>query len=258
MVCPFRWQNSIERRLPCVRRQIVWPLVVCAWFSAPFLSVLFAFDAGTPGTSLTREFVAQHASSAAVTLYVTVKDAKGAGMIGVTVTVQPGNLRQVTNERGDCEFAGLSPGKYNITATREGNVPLTNSVILETNEQFIHEMTLTPLPPQPDVKSEILKLLEHYRGAYEKMDVEGIREVYPGAPARALEQQFSNLKSLTVAFLNPTFSVFDVTGGKAVVVVRLRRKSNPGQTEPTRAEFKFEKSQGSDRWVISSVQFFRQ
>jgi hypothetical protein len=80
----------------------------------------------------------------------------------------------------------------------------------------------TPARPSPEsiAKDEIQKLLNAYRTAYERLDVDGIKRVYPTAPLAGLRRAFNDYKAAEYTYTGePEFIDLDPALGTATIKV---------------------------------------
>jgi serine/threonine protein kinase len=110
-----------------------------------------------------------------------------------------------------------------------------------------------PISAEELAKKDIQKLLEEYRDAYERMDLNGIQRTFPSAPVKNLKSGFSGYNSLKYALEgSPEFVDVDPSRGMAVVKAKflLTPDAKVGSQAPYRREetFKLELQKGA--WVI--------
>ena len=170
------------------------------------------------------------APSMRVDLLVTVVDATEKDVLsGVLVTLNPGGFTAETNANGRWLFEGLAPGQYQVTASRESHFTYNDTVDVDAGRGDDDvEIELIPLPDpriaEEAAEAEIRITVEEYRSAFEDLDLEGVKAVYPDAPERSLSNQFSNIENLTFTFAPLEFTALNVDAGTATVAVKITRK----------------------------------
>jgi hypothetical protein len=112
-----------------------------------------------------------------------------------------------------------------------------------------------PLSAEALAKKDILKVLEEYRDAYERLDLAGIKRVYPDAPIANLKRGFADYRGLKFALEGePEFTQVDPSRGIAVVKAKflLTPEVKVGTQSPYKREevFNFEMQNGI--WIIRS------
>jgi ketosteroid isomerase-like protein len=112
----------------------------------------------------------------------------------------------------------------------------------------------TPTPPaQPSVAAEeaaIRATLREYAAAYESLDVDAVRRVYPGVNAGALARSFNGLSAQQVRISGDDKITID--GATAVVTCTVLQSFTPkvgqGRRQNVQSTFRLQKTGG--RWVI--------
>jgi len=112
----------------------------------------------------------------------------------------------------------------------------------------------TPPPPaQPSVAAEeaaIRETLREYAAAYESLDVDAVRRVYPGVNAGALARSFNGLSAQQVRISGDDRITID--GATAVVTCTVLQSFTPkvgqGRRQNLQSTFRLQKTGG--RWVI--------
>jgi uncharacterized caspase-like protein len=108
-----------------------------------------------------------------------------------------------------------------------------------------------------DDKTAIAQTLEEYKNAYQTMDVERLRKVYPAfANFTALQQRFADLQSIAVAMGTPQITI--IADGTAVAtclysMTFTARTGKNDMTKPSRAEFRLRKVGAT--WIIDSLAY---
>jgi hypothetical protein len=113
--------------------------------------------------------------------------------------------------------------------------------------------TPVPAPPPkasaPSDQALILATLRDYASAYEKLDVDAVRRVYPSVNAEALAQRF---KALTAQSVDISNERVQIDGTTAVVRCRVEQAFTPrigqGRSDTLNSEFRLQKTGG--RWII--------
>ncbi len=105
-------------------------------------------------------------------------------------------------------------------------------------------------PPAPvDDDAAIRRTLEAYADAMSRLDVAGVRRVFPSAPARELRSSFDQMKSQSVEVREVKIRR---NGSNATVAASLRQSFTPkvgsGQTVSVTAEFDMQRNDGI--WII--------
>jgi hypothetical protein len=111
--------------------------------------------------------------------------------------------------------------------------------------------TAPPPTPEAIAKEEIKLLLESYRGAYEMGDLNGIRAVYPGAPASHLNR-VTGLRSFRYTYTAaPEFVSLDPALGTATVkITALQTADDP---DPRKQTLTLKLVRRDGRWMISDL-----
>jgi hypothetical protein len=124
-----------------------------------------------------------------------------------------------------------------------------------------------PPPPQPQAfatvatrseQSEIQQTLGQYRTAYQRLDAQAARTVWPSVDARALGRAFSSLTSQQLAFDS---CVFDITGNNATAHCTGSASYTPkvggGGPRSELRQWTFRLQKAPDGWKIQSAQIRR-
>jgi hypothetical protein len=124
-----------------------------------------------------------------------------------------------------------------------------------------------PPPPQPQAfatvatrneQSEIQQTLGQYRAAYQRLDAQAARTVWPSVDARALGRAFSSLTSQQLAFDS---CIFDITGNNATAhctgSATYTPKVGGGGPRSELRQWTFRLQKAPDGWKIQSAQIRR-
>ena len=157
--------------------------------------------------------------------------------------------------------SGAMPASPPASATPVAPPPAPTPPAASANPaQAVAQPPPPPPPPRSDeeqAKAEISLLLERYRRAYETLDVEAVKQVFPSAP-ESLKNQFSQYQSIAItATAEPQFRELDAT--TALVDVEWRRtavlKSNRKQQSTQRLRIQLTRKTFDNRWIIAEVRF---
>ncbi len=114
-----------------------------------------------------------------------------------------------------------------------------------------------PDVPPLDPKAGVLEALAAYRAAYENMDTEALRRVYPSfANPQALQQRFADLQSVAVAMAAPNVTIRNDGTATASALYSMTFTSRSGKSEntkPTRAEFQLRRNGAT--WIIEKITY---
>jgi hypothetical protein len=113
-----------------------------------------------------------------------------------------------------------------------------------------------PLSADELAKKDILKLIEEYREAYERLDLKGIQRTYPSAPVTNLKAGFSGYKSMKYALEGSPECDVDAARGIARVKAKflLTPDVKVGSQPPYRREeiFNLQRQPGGV-WLIQHL-----
>jgi serine/threonine protein kinase len=189
--------------------------------------------------------------------------AKNAKAAASTAASNPG--LPSTGGGGSGNAAATGPGGGGGAAAR-GNrsatpgsdyVPNANAAALTENPAEKEKPNPAARTAEEIAKDDILKLLETYRKAYESLDVERIKAVYPGAPVANLQYMFRDWKSLDYSWAGaPEINDLDVSLGTATVKVAAKlapEYKGPKQPAQTVNNI-FALKRFNGEWSIQSLQ----
>jgi ketosteroid isomerase-like protein len=124
-----------------------------------------------------------------------------------------------------------------------------------------------PTPPQPQAfataaarteQSEIQQTLGQYRTAYQRLDAQAARTVWPSVDARALGRAFSTLASQQLSFDS---CLVDIAGNSATAhctgSATYTPKVGGGEPRSELRQWTFQLRKASDGWKIQSAQIRR-
>jgi ketosteroid isomerase-like protein len=114
-----------------------------------------------------------------------------------------------------------------------------------------HRLAVEPSPPRLTDEQSIRAVLQKYRAAYERLDADAARRVWPSVDVRALSRAFNGLRAQQLDFQQCDVKVRDAGAsascrGSATYVPRVG--SQETRSEPRRWTFRFEKA--TSGWVI--------
>ena len=113
-------------------------------------------------------------------------------------------------------------------------------------------------PPSFNPRAAVLQVLDQYRAAYESMDVESLRRVYPSFENfQALQARFADLQSVAMAMGNRQVTI-DPDSQRATAtclysITFIPRTGRTESTPPVRAEFQLRRQGGA--WVIERIAY---
>jgi hypothetical protein len=121
-------------------------------------------------------------------------------------------------------------------------------------------------PPKP-VKTptelatgEITSVLNAYRDAHSRMDVDGMKRQFPSVDVARFQQQFRDLKTLTYAFAGDPKLELDLERGRAtaIVDVKTENESKAGKKQKpveSKATFLLQRIGITDQWHIELIKY---
>jgi hypothetical protein len=121
--------------------------------------------------------------------------------------------------------------------------------------------------PPPPVRTptelatkEITTVLQAYREAHSRMDVDGMKRQFPSVDVPRFQQQFRDLKSLTYAFAGDPKLELDLERGRAtaVVDVKTENESKAGKKQKpveSKATFLLQRVGITDQWHIELIRY---
>jgi uncharacterized caspase-like protein len=162
----------------------------------------------------------------------------------------------------------LSRVRVNVDAASGGRqTPWANSSVIG-DFYFQSKGQPPPGPPLPlphieqysapvDPKTGVLQALAAYRAAYENMDTEALRRVYPSfSNVQALKQRFADLQSVAVAMGSSNVTINPDGTATATCLYSMTFTAQTGRnesTKPARAEFKLRKNGAA--WIIENIAY---
>ena len=131
--------------------------------------------------------------------------------------------------------------------------PIAARTIVSSSVVASSAATAVAVPPVSD-EALVRSMLEHYRGAYERLDARAARQIWPTLDERRLARAFSTLKSQTLDFDDCRIDVGGARGvahcrGRATYVGRVGKREP--ETQDRNWTFQIRKS--GDSWAIDSV-----
>jgi hypothetical protein len=101
----------------------------------------------------------------------------------------------------------------------------------------------------------VRSLLERYRGAYERLDADAAKTIWPSVDERRLARAFSDVQSQSMTFDNCRIHISDARAlafcqGTATYVARVGNRS--ARSQPRRWTFEVQKS--GENWTIDKVE----
>ena len=107
---------------------------------------------------------------------------------------------------------------------------------------------------------EITAVLHAYRDAHSRMDVSGMKKLFPSVDVPRFEQQFRDLKSLTYAFAGDPKLELDLERGKAtaIVDVKTENESKAGKKQKpveSKATFLLQRVGITAQWYIELIKY---
>ena len=122
----------------------------------------------------------------------------------------------------------------------------------------IKDRVAVPLSPDELAKKDILKLLEEYRDAYERLDPAGVQRTYPTAPMKSLNATFNTYKTLKFELDGP-LEILEIDAGRGIARVKGKYKLKPepkaGSLKPYQREETFSLEQRNGVWLIRDWAF---
>lgn len=152
------------------------------------------------------------------------------------------------------------------TSTRAGGTPIesllpalppSNTGDPLAPKADVKDRVAAPLSPDELARKDILRLLDEYREAYERLDVSGVQRTFPTAP-KGLTSTFATYKSLQFVMQgNPEFLEVDAGRGIARVKAKYELKPEPkaGSLKPYKREETFSLEQRNGVWLIRDWAF---
>ncbi|MPY91463.1 MAG: protein kinase [Luteitalea sp.] len=135
--------------------------------------------------------------------------------------------------------------------------PKPQSTTPDTPDPDAEKPSEPEVPPEAVAKEEIQKVLDAYRAAHRRLDVQALRRVYPGV-TEAYGKQLKQYKALDYAFSGePEFIDLDPALGSATVKVdaRLAPRAVVGSPKPYERTDLFTLERRNGRWIIRAVKF---
>lgn len=126
-----------------------------------------------------------------------------------------------------------------------------DAALKKTNEELYARLAASAGTDE----SRILRLLDEFRAAYEKLDVAAIIRLWPSAPKADLTRSFSQYRSYQLAISDVKIAV--AAAGDTAVVTGVRRvsvvpKVGTAQSSAVPTTFQMKRSGGS--WILEDVQ----
>ena len=121
--------------------------------------------------------------------------------------------------------------------------------------------------PPPPVRTptelatrEITTVLNAYRDAHSRMDVDGMKRQFPSVDVPRFQQQFRDLKTLTYAFAGDPKLELDLERGRAtaIVDVKTENESKAGKKQKpveSKATFLLQRIGITDQWHIELIKY---
>jgi len=157
-------------------------------------------------------------------------------------TPQFGKLNDLDFDEGDVVF--MVPSSTPRRPTVRGAVPDAPLVV-------------PPPPPPLDPKAAIAQVLNEYKDAYQTMNVDRLRAVYPTfANFPELQRRFADLQSIAVAMGPPQITLLPDGTAVATCLYGMTFTSRTGKnesTKPSRAEFRLRKV--GSMWLIDGLSY---
>ena len=172
----------------------------------------------------------------------------GTGLAVVLALMAPGDSQSAAG--------AATPTAVEVRSTPKPS-PLINPGPTPPAPPSLPAPVLSVAASAPIVSDEIVirSLLDRYRGAYERLDAEAARMVWPTVDVRGLAQAFSDLDSQSMRFDNCRIDIDGARGvatcrGEATYAARAGDRSIRAQT----GTWTFELSKSGGDWTIGSVQ----
>ena len=210
-----------------------------------FADLNFAFRGFTGDCSAKGETVMKGARTCGATFVPEQKAARGSSLPSPSRDRSP-RLPGRTNSGGGSSGPGIDslPTPMN---------PNTVDPLAPSPDPTDKGRVAPPLSPEELAKKDIQKLIEEYRDAYERLDINGIKRTFPNAPVSALKSGFSSYLSLKYS-LEGAPEFVDVDAGRGVAVVKAKFLLKPevkvGNQAPYRREETFKLEARNGAWLI--------
>ena len=184
----------------------------------------------------------------------------GANNTGAVITASNGAPRSPGGGRGAGSSAGSSSSPSGATSSPyDKTAPPGRATEPADSPAAATKDNAPVLTPDGIAKDAIQRVLEQYRTAYEQLDVQGIKRVYPGAPPafiNGLTYAFKSYKSLEYTYTGaPEYLSLDPALGTAIVKVPALSKAEykgPGQP-PQNQINQFTLKRHDDTWSIAQL-----
>lgn len=142
---------------------------------------------------------------------------------------------------------------YTLTAKGLGGEK-TEHVTVKVHAKAV---TITEKPTTVDEKPAILAAVQRWQSAYERLDIDGLKLIYPQLPAVWIRriQDLKDHKSKIKVTYNCTDVKYSVEAGQTKCIQLVAVEGQGDRPRPTTAEFELKKQ--GENWIISGISVAR-